>query len=195
MDKLYIPKSPVLSTKVQHGQVGQHQNVHKNPTNAFVASRRMAYTAFWMRFAHAQKLGELAERYVLMWLRSQGYIAKHTAQRKHQGDVTATDTRTGEIIHIEVKAARPDVESRYQYCIRKKGKTSAYHSDFVVMLAVDDYHTIYRYIVPIGFFGNVKIARISSHPTKYTGKFAPFLVRDDAIDLDDILTTYELIGD
>lgn len=167
----------------------------KSKNNAMGGNRGMAFAKFWIRFATHQGLGEMAETYVLHWFRFNGFIARHTAQRKHQGDVTITDTSTGEIIRIELKAARPSTDGNWHFCMRKKGKTSAYHSDFVVMLAVDDYHKIYRYIVPIGLFNKTSHVKLSSHPTRYKGKFAPFLVRDDAIDLNDILTTYELTGE
>lgn len=166
----------------------------KSKNNALVAARRMKDAAFWMRFATHQGLGEIAEKYVLFWLRSQGFIARYTGDLKHKGDVTAIDADTGEIIRFEVKAARTHKDDAYHYCIKKRGKTSAYHSDYVVMLAVDNHHHIYRYIVPLEMFGTVTKAKISSHLTKYSGKFAPFRLHDDAINLNDIQTTYQLIG-
>lgn len=154
----------------------------------------MKNALFWMARESNQKLGKLGEMYVTYWLKYLGYEAIDTSNARYQGDVTITATQGAKTIHFEVKTARRGNSGSWQFCLRKDRKTSINHSDYVVLLAVDDYGKLFRYVVPVDYFGKAQKFTISSHPTSYSGKVSPFLVRGDEIDLSDILKTYELIG-
>lgn len=165
----------------------------KNKTNARSAKTLKAYGLFWLKQgANPQRLGQLAEIYVMGWLGSQGYQTRYTAQVGNvAGDVAATDTTTGEIHRIEVKAARPSTDGRWHFCIAN-GRTDATDSDYVVLLVIDQHHKIYPYIAPSQTFTGITKFKISSHPTRYRGRLAPYRVRSDSINFQIAQDIYDL---
>ena len=167
----------------------------ETPTKRRFITEVMKNAIEQMKISSNQQLGVMGEIYVTYWLKYMGFDAMDTSKLKHQGDVKITARKQGKTIHFEVKTAKRDTKGHWQFCLRKGKKTSIDHSDYVVLLAVDDYGKLFRYVVPVDYFGDAAKFDISSHPTIYSGKVAPFLVRGDEIDLSDIMTTYQLIGE
>lgn len=157
------------------------------------ASRHvMSNALFWMKTAHKQELGALGEMYVKGWFGSQGVSVQDTSRLYHKGDLSIL-TKYGETIRLEVKTAKEDIQNSYQFCLRKQGKTSISHSDYVVLLAMDNHGYLYRYFVPSGMFGDCQKCAITSHPMLYTGKLSQFLVSEKN-SLLQIIKNYRTIG-
>lgn len=131
--------------------------------------------------------GNYGENYLVSLLQESGYIARRQRGLRFCGDIVCIDRRTGEIFAIEVKTANY-IGNRFKFCLRKTGKTDCTYSDYVALLCLDQNANHYLYMVQSSLFGGVSMCTISSHPTVYKGKLAPFLVRD-AVNFDDIRVT------
>lgn len=92
------------------------------------------------------------------------------------GDLVVTDTSTGERIKVEIKTARPDIKGRYQFCTRKAGRTDTSKSDFVLLICIDNHGKHYYYMIP-SYSASKKNLTISSHPTRYRGKYSAYRIR------------------
>lgn len=183
---LSCPKS---RTEDRIGQVATREK--KLPTNALSPATKMATCVFWMKMATAQALGQIGERYAAAWLRSSGWIVRDVSRQAGGADLLACHPYTGETHRFEVKIAKRGKDHRWQFCLRSNG-TDISHSDYVIILLMDDHHTLYRYVVPRQIFGQSCKLSLRTHPTRYRGKIAPFLVRGQ-LNLQDIQTTYDLL--
>lgn len=136
--------------------------------------------------------GHHGERYLIELLEKSGYIV-WKCETTHLGDLCVVDPQTGEFFSIECKTANPNFHGRYQFCLKKPGHTDCSYADFCALLCIDAAGKHYLYIVESSLFQGVKQFWISSHPTRYKGKFASFLVRGN-VDFDDIRVTTSLWG-
>lgn len=137
--------------------------------------------------------GNYGENYVIDRLKSSGYIASKIKHLLFCGDIQCTAPHTGEILKIEVKTANCNYHGRYHFCLRKPGKTDCTYSDYVALLCIDSWGNHFLYMVQSSLFAGAKHFSVTSHPTAYQGKIAPFLVRS-AINFDDLRITEELWG-
>jgi hypothetical protein len=137
--------------------------------------------------------GNFGEDYVYRLLVNSGYIVRRTAKFAFSGDLEVIDPYTGEIFKIEVKTANQHpVKNYFHFCLRKTGKTDCTYSDFVILVCIDKEGKIYLYCAHCNCFNGAQLVTVSSHPTKYKGKYAAFRLRQPHINFDDIRTTVQL---
>lgn len=137
-------------------------------------SRRLAKQLSRINATHLN-VGFAGESLAIQVFQDAGFKAFKT-EEKQCGDLTVIDRKTGQYYAVEVKAARKSsVRNSWQFCLKKDKHTDCSFSDFVLFILFDDFDANY-YLVPSGFVGTAKSLQFS-HPTKYRGKFAPFLVR------------------
>ena len=139
--------------------------------------------------SHHNFVGSYGEKWLVNQFNQSGYIAQITPQKAHEGDLRVLDTQTGEYIKIEAKTAL-ETTSGYGFCINKSKKTNCSYSDFVALICIDKQLSHYLYIIEPSLFNNSQFIRISSHPTRYAGKYAPFRVRG-LINIDESRATHE----
>ena len=137
-------------------------------------------------------IGLHGENHVAQLFRDAGYIVRDCSKQRHSGDLCITDPTTGETFRIEVKTAREDYRGVYGFCTRKTGFTDCSYSDFVAMLCIDKHNSHYLYLVPVSCISG-QFTSITSHPTKYKGKYSSFRTRN-TISLSDAQATAELWG-
>jgi hypothetical protein len=137
-------------------------------------------------------LGDLGEELLKAKLQEQGWHNVALADEKFRGDVAGTHPETGEIVRFEVKAAKRGSQKGWQFCLNKANKTACGYSDFVFLIVVDEQGKIYSYLVPAEFFGRITKVSVSSHPTAYKGKLAPFRLRSESIDIYQSREIYQL---
>lgn len=134
--------------------------------------------------------GHAGELYLIERLRLSGYIARKQQHIMFCGDVHCTCLISGEYFNIEVKTANCH-GGKYQFCLKKPGKTDCSYSDYVALICIDATCNPFLYMVNSSLFNGVMQFTIPSHPTRYAGKFAPFLIRGD-INFEDIRVTERL---
>ena len=139
----------------------------------------------------AQQTGDYGEKYVANLLQSAGYRVEICSKSRHSGDLCICDPLTGEFLKIEVKTAFASALGRYQFCLFKPSFTDCSYSDYVALLCIDNHRKHYLYIINAALFQRAKSFTITSHPTRYKGKFAPFLIRSE-IDFEEIRETERL---
>lgn len=122
------------------------------------------------------EIGLHGEHYVAQVFSNAGYIVRHCARERYSGDLSIVEPITGEIFTIEVKTAKEDYQQRYGFCVRKAGHTDCSYSDFVALLCIDKHNQHHIYLIPASCI-NSQFAVISSHPARYKGKYAPFILR------------------
>jgi hypothetical protein len=164
------------------------KNFQSRPTHALVSRIEKLFS----KFNSHTVLGDLGEELLKAKLQEQGWHNVAFADEKQRGDVAGVHPQTGEIVRFEVKAAKRDSQQRWQFCMNKAKKTSCSYSDFVFLLVIDEHGKIYCYLVPSAFFGRIKQIAISSHPTAYKGKLAPFRLRSESIDIYQSREIYQL---
>lgn len=145
-----------------------------------------------LRFTSHTVLGRLGEMLLQAELQAEGWGRAELASEKHQGDISAVHPKTGEIIRFEVKTAKRGALGRWQFCLNKKNKTASSHSDYLYLLAIDEYGGFYRYLVPSCFFAGISQLTISSHPSSYKGKLSAFRLRGESIDIYQANEVYQL---
>lgn len=121
-------------------------------------------------------LGAYGEQYLCKQLCNEHYLAEIVANLGHVGDLRILDTWTGEMLQIEVKTAYETANGHYKFCLNKKNHTSLSYSEFVILLCIDKYLRHYTYIIPTSLLYAQSLT-ISSHPTKYSGKYSAFIQR------------------
>lgn len=137
--------------------------------------------------------GNFGEDYVYRLLVNSGYIVRKTAKFAFSGDLEVIDPSTGEIFKIEVKTANQNpLNGRFQFCLRKTGKTDCSYSDFVILVCIDTEGKIYLYCAHCSCFNGSQLVGITSHPTKYKGKYAAFRICQPHINFNDIDVTVRL---
>lgn len=104
---------------------------------------------------------------------------------RHGYDITAKNSHTGEILRIEVKAARCGKDGRYKFGLYKtkngKVKTDHRRADIIIFHAVSDEGDVTTFIVPTNVLDDVKQFTISSNPETYDGKLSPYKNRWDLL--------------
>ncbi|NIT56290.1 MAG: hypothetical protein GWN00_08660 [Aliifodinibius sp.] len=137
--------------------------------------------------------GAFGEDYIVRLLRTSGFFARKASNLLFSGDIECIDTETGEILKIEVKTSNENpYTGRFQFCLKKPGHTDCTYSDFVILVCIDKNGKIYLYIAAPSCFDGAKKITISSHPTKYRGKYAAFLYRKPTIDFNDVCAAVRL---
>lgn len=192
---LSTPQTTVITNIGQLGQVGQHNRIKNNTHNAMVKSRiQLTSCAMWLRLGYSspQTLGKYGEQFAFAWLKSSGYVVADVSQDSGNGDLRVTIPDTGEIVRVEVKTATRGNDNRFQFCLKNRF-ADIQESDYVLFLIVDRHSTLYHYVVPTAILGKTSKLSLRTHPTRYRGKIAPFLIRSESIDLSDIQTTYQLL--
>jgi len=161
---------------------------HSMPRSKSRFSRLSASLVFHQKHTD---LGHAGENLAIAMFEDLGFKAYKTTE-KQCGDIAVVCRKTGELRRIEVKTSTACIKTKssWQFCINKGQKTSCRHADFVLLFAVDA-HKVFAYLVPSAFFGKIACIKIPSHPTKYRGKLAPFLVRG-SINFDAAKETYQL---
>jgi len=123
------------------------------------------------------RTGNYGENYIKQLLRDSGYLAKKTRKKRFAGDLWTLSTQTNVTTRIEVKTANEGQSGTYCFCLNKEGHTSCNYSDFTILLCIDKYNNHYVYCIPC-YLMTAQSIRITSHPTKYAGKYAAFRVRE-----------------
>jgi hypothetical protein len=137
--------------------------------------------------------GNFGEDYIYRLLVNSGYIVRKTSKLAFSGDLQVTDPVTGEFFKIEVKTANQHPTSgQFRFCLKKTGKTDCTYSDYVILVCIDTDGRIYLYCAHCNCFNGATHVGITSHPTKYKGKYAAFRIRKPHINFDDIATTVRL---
>lgn len=139
-------------------------------------------------------LGDIGEDIAALHMRKAGYRVKRT-KTAFSGDLLATCPQTGEILKIEVKAARAHnrgKSQRWHFCLNKTRHTACGYSDFVLFVLMDD-KKHFLYLIPSSLLQS-QILTITSHPTRYRGKYAPFRQQSNKIDIASVRATAELWG-
>lgn len=140
-------------------------------------SKRSPLLADFLRFNSKQSkhydLGNAGEKLAIAMLQDAGFKAYKPSY--HGVDIVAVDRHTGEVFYIEVKTAKQSEKrlKSWQFCLNKPKNTSLSHSDYVLLICVEE-KTVFTYLIPTGFLAGTKQFTISSHPEKYRGKIAPF---------------------
>lgn len=123
-------------------------------------------------------LGWMGEVTVSQQLQAAGYHVQ--PGRAGEGDLRAIDTRTGQILRIEVKTALQSIDRKWRFLLWKPGHTDYRHSDVVILLAVlDDYHYV-AFAIPRADLGQRSQLCISSNPATYKGWLASYRINPAA---------------
>lgn len=123
------------------------------------------------------QIGQIGEDIARILLTNSGYKVKAPKTSKN-GDLHAISKVTGQFNRIEVKLA---TKGKYGYNWQlykndKYGKTSHRNADFILLLAIDGVNNLFAYLVPTAKVKTLKKIRISSHPTKYSGKYNQYAI-------------------
>jgi len=122
-------------------------------------------------------LGNYGEQYLYNLLTNKRYSCEIVAKLRHCGDLRILDTQTGEYMQIEAKTAYISHKGQFKFCLNKQNHTSLTYSDFVILLCIDKRKTHYTYVIPTSLLYSQSLT-ITSHPTKYKGKYSSFIQRD-----------------
>lgn len=113
-----------------------------------------------------QIIGDIGERLTLNRLKNLGRAKRQTV--RHCGDIQLGNIR------IEVKTAKPGkVNQKYtgwQFCLRRAGFTDIDHSDFVILICLnDDNEAQHVFIIPVDILreSRRKISIIQGKSTKW----------------------------
>jgi len=162
---------------------------------SFLKSNRVKTLAANLSFhASHTDLGHAGEMFAIELFKANGYIARKTDEKRN-GDIAVICPKTGEIRRIEVKSATKSTTSQksWQFCINKGKKTSCDYADFCLLVLVDK-NSVFCYLVPCEVLHGLSCVKIHSHPTKYRGKLAPYILRDE-INFDSCLLVSSLSKD
>lgn len=145
--------------------------------NQYIKNQRESKSEVRQKFlAHNTLVGNYGEKFVKRLLRDSGYLARKPRKKRFCGDLWTYSIQTEHKARIEVKTAIESATGTYCFCLRKDGHTDCGHSDYVILLCIDKYSNHYIYCIP-SFLLQTQCIKITSHPNKYSGKFAAFLVR------------------
>jgi hypothetical protein len=82
---------------------------------------------------------------------------------------------------VELKVARAHAHpaggkpTRFQALLRDHGNGHHLNGEFVILLCVDREDRLYPFVIPTGLLASQRTLEITSHPERYTGKWAPYL--------------------
>jgi uncharacterized C2H2 Zn-finger protein len=143
-------------------------------------SKRSPMLADFLRFNSKQSkhydLGHAGEKLAIAMLQDAGFKAYKTGER-NEGDIHAKCPKTGQLFRVEVKtASRSEARKNWQFCLNKPMHTSTSHSDYILLICVAE-KDVFTYLIPSSFLAGISQFCITSHPTKYKGKAAPFRTR------------------
>lgn len=122
-------------------------------------------------------LGDYGEQYVKSVLTNERYQSEIVSHLNYCGDLQVFDSNCGERFAVEVKTAFIGTNGRFNFCLNKSNHTSITYSDFVVLLCIDKELNHYTYVIHTSIL-NTKTITITSHPTKYGGKYSVFMQRE-----------------
>lgn len=129
-------------------------------------------------------IGNLGEAWLAQKLQKRGYRVTIAHER---GDLTVI-TPDGEILYVEVKTARANVQGRYAFTLYKQSKSGKVkadcrQTDFVALLCVMQSGAIVPFIVPTSILRTNKSTGITSNPRSYAGRLAQFRQRPSSISI------------
>lgn len=131
-------------------------------------------TSVFSRLPH-RALGDFGEHLAKSRFESSGYTVKYTSTHSKCGDLRVK--KIGQAYRaskIEIKTAQQG-KSGYRFCLSKSKHTNHCHSDFVLLIAIDNYDNEYLYLIPS--FAIACITYISiSNPIAYKGMYAKYRV-------------------
>jgi len=119
-------------------------------------------------------LGDYGEQYIHNLLTQAQFDCEIVSHLNYCGDLQVFDKNCGERFAIEVKTAFIGTNGRFNFCLNKSNHTSIKYSDFVILLCIDKNLNHYIYVIHTSIL-NSKSITIASHPTKYKGKYSPFI--------------------
>lgn len=148
--------------------------------NAGTRPKRAPMLSDFLRFNAKQSkhydLGSAGEKLAIAMLQDAGFKAYKTGER-NEGDIHAKCPKTGQLFRVEVKtASRSEARKNWQFCLNKPKHTNTSHSDYILLICVAE-KDVFTYLIPSGFLAGISQFCITSHPTKYKGKAAPFRIR------------------
>lgn len=76
-------------------------------------------------------------------------------------------------VQIEVKTAKRGKDNKYRATLYKQGSQNHRKSDFVIFVILDD--KAYFYLIPTKEIRHKNHLCITSHPSKYRGKYAQYI--------------------
>ena len=121
--------------------------------------------------------GYAAEKIMVKYLRSKYSHEYKIRRKKYAGhDIQMTHKVTGEIIRIEIKAARQGKDKKYRATTYKRNHTDYRKSDIIIFLAfnpVDKGRYATPFIIPTVTWDKNYIA-ITSNPQTYNGAIAKY---------------------
>lgn len=125
---------------------------------------------------HRRTLGYAGEMTAARLLTESGYRVVRSF--RHEGDLKAQNTHTGEIFRIEVKTAMRGADGKWRFLLYKRsrfGVTDYRNSDIVLLLAVVESFQVVPFVIPVTALGfnRVQLA-VTSHPLRYAGWLAAF---------------------
>lgn len=113
-----------------------------------------------------QIIGDIGERLTLNRLRNLGRAKRQTV--RHCGDIEVDNIR------VEVKTAKPSkvnaVYKGWQFCLRRQDHTDISHSQFVILLCLnDDNEPVHVFVIPVDVLrqDRRKISVIEGKSTKW----------------------------
>lgn len=125
--------------------------------------------------------GRLGEVLAFNRLRNMGRSCR-IPQRKHAGDIVLDGIR------VEVKTSRLSKVNAYyrgwQFCLRRQDHTDISHSDFVILLCLnDDNEPVHVFVIPVDVLreSRRKISIIQGRPTKWHGWKGRFDLIENAV--------------
>ena len=121
-------------------------------------------------------VGSYGELYLHNLLSNSRYSCEIVAKLRHSGDLSILDTLTGEMFNVEAKTAYISHKNTFKFCLNKQNHTSLSYSDFVILLCIDKHLTHYTYVIPTSLLFSQSLT-LTSHPTKYAGKYSSFIQR------------------
>lgn len=117
-----------------------------------------------------QDIGMWGEHYCAARLRESGWVV----DRNSPADLRAIDSSTGRVLHIEVKTARRGADKKWRATLQKQDHTSADRADLVIFLCIS--HSLAIFVLPKLVFAGRRALVVTSEPTTYAGKLAPYRV-------------------
>lgn len=119
-----------------------------------------------------QTLGVHGEQVAMALFEKNGYRVLRPGIKS--GDLLVVHLETGEVNKIEVKTARRNSAGRWQFNLRKKGKTDSRYSDYVLLMAVIVSGRVVPFLIPSEEVSARSQVTLFSHPDRYNGKYSDY---------------------
>jgi len=131
-------------------------------------------TTAFSRLPH-RALGDWGEQLAKSRFERAGYTVKYTSLGSKCGDLRVKFKGRGYCSSkVEVKTAQKG-KSGYRFCLSKGKHTNHCHSDFVLLIAIDNYDNEYLYLIPSFALADITYIHILN-PITYEGMYAKYQV-------------------